>query len=109
MQLYVSSLVICCLLAFSGLSQEFRITDIAIGVGKVNVRHAANTNFYYILYRGDVITNIVFPTDIQLATTNIGQLSDSTLTNGPGNAYYRVLQVPLNHPLDSDGDGIDDV
>jgi hypothetical protein len=37
------------------------------------------------------------------------QLTDPTpaKTNGP--AFYRVQQVPIAQPLDSDGDGIDDV
>ena len=39
------------------LAQDFRITDLSIGAnGKVSLRHTADTNFYYILYRGAAIT-----------------------------------------------------
>ncbi|MFM1945026.1 MAG: hypothetical protein RI897_4008, partial [Verrucomicrobiota bacterium] len=63
---------------------------------------------YYILYRGNTLTQIVLPTALDLGTA--GEVG---LTDGLGwqeaAQFYRVREVPVTQPLDVDGDGIDDV
>src|SRR5262249_18531958 len=91
------------------LAQDFRITEISALNGKVILRHTADTNYYYILYRGDVITNIVLASDMAVATNTVGELADQVAPSGSNNAFYRILAVPIIQPRDSDADGIDDV
>ncbi len=91
---------------------EFRITDIVIPPdGKPLIHHTADTNFYYILLAGNQITNISSTAGMALpsGTNGLGQLNDfaSAFTNSA--RFYRVRKVPIAQPLDSDGDGIDDI
>ena len=91
-------------------AQDFRITHFSIDGGQARLQHEADANSYYILYRGDEITNIVLAIDLALGQGDQGQLTDpSPLKPAPSATFYRVRKVPLNQPLDSDGDGIDDV
>lgn len=47
------------------MAQEFRVTSIALGPdGRPQIQHEAETNYYYILYRGP-LTNIVMVPDFQ--------------------------------------------
>jgi len=92
------------------IRRDFRITNISIETnGLVRLRHEADTNFYYILYRGNGITNMVSAVDVAIATNNSGELADAVPAFGNNDTFYRILQVPINQPLDLDGDGIDDV
>src|SRR5438128_6941737 len=94
-------------------AQEFQITEIGLTPqGGVVVRHPSDTNSYYILYRGDAVTEIVFPVDMALGepavlANSAGRLADHAPL--AETAFYRVLKIPLSQPRDSDGDGIDDV
>ena len=91
-------------------AQEFRITEVTVdSQGNPVVRVEADTNFYYILYRGDVVTNVFLPTNAALGQVNESVLLDPQNANTNANAFYRVRRVPISAPLDMDGDGIDDV
>ena len=84
------------------------VDSIAIGTaGRREVNFAANPSSYYILYRGSVVTSISQPVSMALGTAGALQLQDpsSQVTAG----FYRVLEVPQSQPLDTDGDGMDDV
>ncbi|EEF57824.1 lamin tail domain-containing protein [Pedosphaera parvula] len=91
--------------------QAFQITstDFA-GGGHFRMEHEANTNSYYILYRGTTLTNIDTPVSMALGVGVTGQLVDTNVNLMLSNemAFYRVLEVPLTDPMDMDGDLIDD-
>jgi hypothetical protein len=90
-------------------AQDFHVTDITIGPdGKPRLRYEADTNYYYILYRGP-ITNIVLASDLALGVNAFGELKGPASAAQEPTAFFRVLRVPINQPMDTDGDGIDDV
>lgn len=89
-------------------AQGFSVTEVTADTkGRLAVRHPAEPGFYYVLQRGLEVTRIVSAVDLALGVTAESQLEDAH-TPAPM-AFYRVLQVPLTAPLDSDGDGLDDV
>lgn len=115
MNLSLSSRTLCalgrCLLvafaALSGSAQDLRVTDPQLSAdGIVTLSHAASTNAYYILYRGETLGSIAVPRDLQPGLLPIGVLTDRPPR--PETAFYRVREVPLEQPLDSDGDGLND-
>src|SRR5258708_5874059 len=75
--------------------------------GKLEIEHTSDPAAYYILYRGETVVDIFFAVDMAFGVQGTGHLSDGQ-TNGTS-GFYRVLEVPLTAPLDTDGDGIDDV
>ncbi|MCI0538280.1 MAG: hypothetical protein L0Z50_23995, partial [Verrucomicrobiales bacterium] len=90
------------------LGQSPKITDAKIGAdGRFVLQQSADPNFYYILRKGDQVTAILTAKDIQLGQLGSVQLKDPDLAADA--AFYRVQQVPVAVPLDTDGDGIDDV
>ncbi len=99
--------------SFLASAQEFQINEIRLDPqGGVVLLHPSDTNSYYILYRGDAVTEIVFPVDMALGEPAVlanipGRLADHAPL--ADTAFYRVLKVSLSQPRDSDGDGFDDV
>ncbi|MDB6108253.1 MAG: hypothetical protein JWR69_3 [Pedosphaera sp.] len=92
-------------------TQAFQITSSDFdGGGRFRVQHEANTNSYYILYRGATLTNVNTLLSMALGAGATGQLTDPTIDPLQSNqmAFYRVLEVPLTAPMDVDGDRIDD-
>ena len=75
--------------------------------GSVRVEHNSAPDFYYILRRGTRVEQIQFPADVALGLSGSGLLRDTAVPGG--SAFYRVQRVPVTEPLDTDGDGIDDV
>jgi Calx-beta domain len=107
-------LLLCGLaVAFSAtrlLSQEFRITGATISPdGRLHLEHGADADSYYVLYRGSNLRNIVLPIDLAIGQGPQGRFEDLAITTSIGAAFYRVQKISLSHPLDTDGDGIDDV
>jgi hypothetical protein len=90
-------------------SSEFRITSRAVGGdGRFRLSFTITNSFsYFILYRGGKITNMHQPVDATLGPF-VFQLSDPTPVSSNATVFYHVRAVPLTHPLDLDGDGIDD-
>ncbi len=70
------------------------------------VEFNSDVNSYFILYRGDTVTNIAFPVDARLGVAGTGQLNDAH--QSAPSAFYRVRQVPIGQSLDLDGDGLTD-
>ncbi len=68
--------------------------------------HESDTNAYYILCHGQVVTNITTPIDMALGQENSGQLQG---VQSNQLSFYCVLCVGITNPLDTDTDGIDDV
>jgi hypothetical protein len=89
-------------------AQDFSITNFSVAVsGARTAEFGADASSYYILYGGTVMTNISQP--ISLALGPAGALSLQDTSPQLSAQFYRVAQIPLTQPLDSDGDGIDDV
>lgn len=89
-------------------AQEFLITAVGKDAqGRPVIRHQADPAYYYILYRGTNVAQVVSAVDMALGAPVVGQLQDATPSNTA--AFYRALRVPVSTPLDTDGDGIDDV
>jgi hypothetical protein len=89
-------------------AQEMFITQVTrSSQGRFVVRHQSDPAYYYILYRGTNVANIVSAVDMALGVPVEGELGDAP--DSAMAAFYRVLQVPVVNPLDTDTDGIDDV
>ncbi len=91
----------------SSRAQTF-ITNFTVAVtGTRTVQFAANVNSYYILYSGSVVTNVNQP--IAIALGSPGELQFQDAAPQLDAQFYRVAEIPQSQPLDSDGDGIDDL
>ncbi|MDB6121196.1 MAG: hypothetical protein JWQ71_189 [Pedosphaera sp.] len=104
------SLFLVILVYWVGLcsSPAFQITSFSLNpTGPFQVQHEANTNSYYVLYRGSTLTNIDTPVSLALGAGISGQLSDTNLVGSA--AFYRVQEVLKTESLDLDGDGIADI
>jgi hypothetical protein len=69
----------------------FQIRSSSVSNAVFRVEFPANTNSYYILYRGTNLTNIVTVVQVAAGTGTVSQLTD-TNTSLPA-AFYRVQQV----------------
>jgi hypothetical protein len=91
-------------------ADEFWINDVSLGGdGKFHLQCTARATNYYILYRGETVTNLDLPTVLVLGQDGMAQLTDPALAVTNRAAFFRVRAVPLNQALDCDGDGLDDV
>ncbi|MGZ8899332.1 MAG: Ig-like domain-containing protein [Limisphaerales bacterium] len=104
-----------CALAFAFLGWSASIVAAApniVGIEvtpaqDVRVQHATEAGYYYVLYRGPTPNTIFIPVDLWGITDNRGYLRELNPILREG--YYRVRQIPLGSPADTDGDGFDDV
>jgi hypothetical protein len=88
--------------------QPFRISEIrALSDGSVSLKHDSDPDFYYILYRGDHPSAAGNPADMALGSVTLGEFLDAPPQTR--RIFYRVLKLPMDDPLDTDGDGADDV
>lgn len=89
-------------------SQSFAIDSITLDPGgRPILTCVARTDSYYRLLRGNRVTTVGNPVALALGVSAAIRISDPSV---PGaEFFYRVQQIPLSSPLDSDGDGIDDV
>ena len=85
---------------------DFWLESISPQAGRSEVRFPGDTGFYYILWRGDSVTDIRLVTDLALSSGAQSLLTDTNATNGT--QFYRVEKVPLTSLRDTDGDGISD-
>jgi hypothetical protein len=87
-------------------AQNFRIKEISIDqANRVDLHHEADTNSYYILFQGETVTNIAVAVDIGLGVPNTGELVAPPAVL----ALYLIRRASIARPVDTDGDGIDDV
>lgn len=97
-----------CVIAVSGLESAagFEIVSFSVSNQTRVVSFPTDTNNYYTLLTGTIVTNINQPVAMVFGTGNTGILPD---TNAPGQTgFYRVRALPPAQAADSDGDGIDD-
>ncbi|MCB1125341.1 MAG: Ig-like domain-containing protein, partial [Verrucomicrobiae bacterium] len=91
------------------LAGDLRITEVMVGAdGTVRVTHDREAGSYYVLKRGEDVTAI------QSAVGVVGEGAGPNTFQyhppaGSDHGFFVVEQVPVGAPLDSDGDGIDDL
>ncbi|MFN0069753.1 MAG: hypothetical protein ACKVYV_19215 [Limisphaerales bacterium] len=96
------------LFAATAGAQEFRIVRAELDAGgRPRVQVPGNTNSYFILRRGESVTDVRLPVHVTLGAPGAVMLTDSRRTRDA--TFLRVQRVPVDAPLDSDGDGIDDL
>jgi hypothetical protein len=89
-------------------ADAFSITNFSVAAsGARTAQLSGDANSYYILYAGTEVTNINLAIDLALGSAGALSLQDSSPQLAA--QFYRVAEIPLAEPLDSDGDGIDDV
>lgn len=89
-------------------AQAFSITNFSVVTSGPRIAQlSADASSYYILYSGTTVTNITQPIALALGTAGALTLQDTSPQLAA--QFYRAAQIPLTQPLDSDGDGIDDV
>ena len=60
------------------LAQSFRVDSVSVdATGTIHLRHAADPNSYYILYRGDEVTSIVTAAQMALGIAGTNELTDT--------------------------------
>ena len=98
-------LVLCPALAIAAPPVEpFHISDAGLDArSRVRVQVAADPEYYHLLLRGGRPDACTFPADVQTG----GTLHDSLpVSRG---AFFTVRRVPVAAPVDTDGDGVNDV
>jgi len=91
-------------------AQTFRITDFFIDPqGRSQVRYESDPNFYYALHRSGAIHQIGSAVELALGFNGEGILSDPNRIGPDSTVFYRVRRINVVQPLDSDGDGLNDV
>src|SRR5262245_51694971 len=86
--------VLCFPLLLRAQVPQLRIKQVShLPNGQLRIEHAANNNSYYVLLRGDEVTQIRQPVDAQLFATDPGILTDPAAPTQ--SAFYIVLQVPM--------------
>lgn len=88
---------------------DFRILGVLIDAeGRPRLEYESETGSYYLLRRGTRIDAITQAVAARLGAASPGILTDPGPILGE-QGFYRVQQVSQQSPLDSDGDGMDDV
>ena len=82
-----------------------RITALRLSGSTDEVEFTSATNNYYTLLAGLTITNLTTPVAMGLGLSNRMSLYAAHLPT----CFYRVLSVNKTTPLDTDGDGMDDI
>lgn len=91
-------------------AQEFPIIDFAIRPdGRAMVTVEADLQHYYLLYRGDVVTDIRTVVAMEESGPTTVQLVDPDPVPAEQPRFFRTERVPLTDPRDTDSDGIDDL
>ncbi|MCP5517327.1 MAG: Ig-like domain-containing protein [Verrucomicrobiales bacterium] len=89
-------------------AQDLRVTGILRpDDSSVVIQHDARSTAYYLLLRGPALPAIQQPVDVRLGVDGPASLQDPAAPVESG--FYRIREIPLNRPRDTDGDGIDDL
>ncbi|MBL9176289.1 MAG: hypothetical protein JNL10_22290 [Verrucomicrobiales bacterium] len=76
--------------------------------GHFQVTFPGDPSSYFLLRRGRTLGGPSFPVALGLGPSGPQQLRDPEGA-GPGSAFFSIERRPRSAPLDSDGDGLDDV
>ena len=79
------------------------------GTGGAHVSFLSKTNFYYILYLRNATNGPATPIAMRLGTSGFDELVDPAPPPASNADSYILENQPIDQPLDSDADGIDDV
>ena len=92
------------------IGQQLRIADVYVDAGgRPHLRFLAQSNSYYILYRGTNVGNIAVPVAMSLGTNGQSEIVDAQASPEAVSGFYRLVEVPSGPSLDTDGDLIPDV
>lgn len=89
------------------IAQDFRITSFSKQGSDFLLAYESDTNFYYIVYSGSNVTEIISPLEVEA-----GRVGEGVFTNRSMNGtqeFFNVLRVPASDHRDYDGDGMDDL
>jgi len=90
-------------------AQEFRILDFFVdSSGRLHMRFIADTDSYYVLYRGETLGNISTPVAVVPGINGIGEMIWASTGTEKITGFLRIRHVQRALPLDVDRDGIDD-
>ena len=93
------------------LAQDFLIATVSLDESnRPRLEFEGDTNSYYVLYRGYTVTNVTTPIVLKFGTDANGVLVDAEPFDGQSaTRFFRIRKIPLVLPMDTDGDGIDDL
>ncbi|HAV65247.1 MAG TPA: hypothetical protein DCY13_23105 [Verrucomicrobiales bacterium] len=95
---------------YGDYGELLRITDFTIDAeGRSHVQFPSNPEYYYLLCSGDEVDGVEPPLVIKAGVDGHGELVDPRSADQQQRSFYLVKRVRSSVPLDSDGDGIDDV
>ncbi len=95
-------------IATPAFTQPFRLNDIGRdATGAVVVEYQSRPEAYHLLQSGTVLPSVNLPVAARLGIEGSDELRDGTGIEAK--VFYQVLEIPLDQPRDTDGDGIDDV
>ncbi|KAB2668333.1 MAG: hypothetical protein DVB31_06630 [Verrucomicrobia bacterium] len=90
-------------------AEDLAIVDFRMDPLGARVRIQAKASSYYLLVRGEQISDIQAATDARLGSDGQIELVDRLEAPAGTARFYRVVQLPLTAPRDVDRDGLDDV
>jgi hypothetical protein len=91
-------------------AQTFRVTDFFVDPqDRAHVRYESDPNFYDALHRSSAISQFGSAVELALGVNGEGILSDQNRIGPDTTVFYRVQRISVVQPLDSDGDGLNDV
>jgi len=94
---------------FPVLVRAFFILSVDRDANEMAVTFESGTNHYFVAEIGDDLSLITTSTDIEVGQAGIGRLTDGGLHTITSHGFMAVRGVPLEAPVDTDQDGIDDV
>lgn len=96
-------------ISFSLYAQDIPILNSSVKAnGTVQIEVASGTEYYYILYtRHSLADTVDFPVSMTMGENGSTFLSESLAAYPP--EHYRVEQHRIDAPMDTDGDGWDDI
>jgi len=107
--LIYSAFLLLSLLVGRLLAQEFRVTGIHPVQDSVELGFQSSTSAYYQVWASDSLTGEwTLIRGMTLGAEQTQSWLDSGIIDQVNGLFYRVRRVPLDQPLDEDGDGIDD-
>src|SRR5687768_13740723 len=103
---FVILVVLSCALGTN--AQSFAISRIVRDNGGLfHLLYGSDTTSYYLLLQGATISNITTPSRMALGVGGVSEFR--SLPGSAPTTFYRIRRIPLAQPLDTDGDGLDDV
>ena len=100
-------LYVVTLLSFAGPASGLEIDSLETDGSSLSIGFASSASSYYVLIQGEDVTAIETPVALALGEASGDGLFVESFDSDAG--FYRIKEVPVNDPDDSDDDGIDDL